>query len=603
MKRFILIWALVFCTFKLLLAQDNDMMLARQYTSGGEYDKALEIYQKLYKQNQAFYTYYVQTLISLKKLAEAESTIKKLIKKHPGDYQYIIVLGKIYIEQGNNSKAEALYNDMIKNLPTDQGEIANLATQLYQAENTDIAIRIFQQGRKVLHNDQLYAMELISLYRYKKEKIALVEEYLNFLPANPVYLSQSKNAFSSIFEGANDYDMLKAALLKRIQKEPEQVIYTDLLTWQFLQQKDYEQALNQTLALSRRQNDNGNSVYDLCQTLLANEAYDAAIRGYEYVVSRNTKDQPLYIPAKVELINAKNKKITSGKYITTDLLGLEKDYNDLLGEFGRNDNTAFAMQQLARLQAYKLHKLAEAQKVLESVIEIPNLRPTILAASKLDLGDIYLLTNQPWEATLVYSQVEKGFPNTSSAEDAKYRNAKLAYYTGDFKWAKSQLDILKAATSHLIANDALNLSLMITDNTTFDTTGNALKMYAHADLMILKEDPAAAIRTLDSIDSKYPGNSLTDDILMAKARIFIQQKNYTAAIVPLKAIADENAGGLWSDDATYMLGDIFESQLGDKVKAKQYYQKIITDYPGSLWINEARKRFRILRGDQQNTSS
>jgi len=284
------------------------------------------------------------------------------------------------------------------------------------------------------------------------------------------------------------------------------------------------------------------------------------------------------------------------------LLDLEKNYFDLLTEFGRNPNTAFAMQKLARLQAFKLHKLADAQKLLEDIVALPGLRPALLADCKLDLGDVYLLNNKPWDATLLYGQVAKDYPGTSIGQEADYRNAKLAYYTGDFTYAKGQLDVLKAATSELIANDALNLSLQINDHTAFDSTGNALKMYARADLLIFKEEPEKAVITLDSIDKVYPNNNLGNDILMAKARIFIQKKEYQQAIVPLKKIAEDSKFDLWADDAVFMLGDIYENHLADKATAQTWYQKIISDYPSSLWVNEARKRFRIIRGDMPSGS-
>jgi tetratricopeptide (TPR) repeat protein len=602
MKRAAAIIFFLFAFCSSLLAQVNDLQLARQYTTNGELQKALDIYQKLYKQdNDAYFPYYIGGLLSLKKFDEAEGITKKMLRKHPGDYQYSITLGRVYTQKGAPEKANAIYDDLIKNLPADAGEVSNLATQFYQAENVDYAIKIFLQGRKLLKNDNLYSFELINLYRYKRDKPALTEEYLNFLPSNPAFITQAENALSSLYEGEADYDMLKAALFKRIQKDPQQTIYIDMLTWQFLQQKQFDQALNQALALSRRQNDDGNSIFDLCQTLISDEAYDTAIRGYEYIISRG-KEKQLYIPAKIELINTKNLLVTAGKYTQADLLGLEKDYMDLLNEFGKTGSTVFAMQRLAKLQAFKLHKLPEAQKLLEEAIAIPNIKLNLLNSCKLDLGDVYLMNKQPWEATLLYSQVETAYPNTSIGQDAKFRNAKLAYYTGDFNWAKGQLDVLKAATSQLIANDALNLSLLITDNLVADTAGSALKIYARADLQIFEEQPEKAVQVLDSIDVKYPGNNLSDDILMAKARILLQQKSYNEAVAPLKKIADEHPFNLWADDAVFMLGDIYENHLNNKEQAKVFYQKIITNYPGSLWINEARKRFRLLRGDKPDAS-
>jgi lipopolysaccharide biosynthesis regulator YciM len=603
MKRlYVLVLVLFICSTR-LLAQNNDLLLARQYAANGEQQKALDIYQKLFKQdNEAYYQQYLTSLLTFKKFDEAETITKKMLRKYPGNNEYTIALGSVYTQQGNTAKADALYNDLIRNLPADQGAIANIASQFYQSANADYAIKIFLQGRKLIHNDNAFAFELITLYRYKRDKAALTEEYLTFLPANPVFLSQAESTLATVYEGPADYDMLKVSLLKRIQKDPQQVVYTNLLTWQFLQQKEFDMALNQALALSRRQNDDGSNVFELCRTLVANEAYDAAIRGYEYIVSKGDKDNQNYISAKIELINTKNLKVTNGQYTQADLLGLEKDYTDLLNELGRGRGTVFAMQKLANLQAFKLHKLKDAQALLEAAIAIQGVRPALLAGCKLDLGDIYLLNNQPWDASLLYSQVEKDNTATPNAQDAALRNAKLAYYTGDFDWARRQLNILKAATTQLIANDALNLSLLISDNLNADSAGKALKIYSRADLLIFAEQPVKAMLTLDSIDKKYPGNALEADILMAKARIMIQQKDFTNAVTILKEIVEKHSFDLWADDAVYMLGDIYETKLNDANQAKTYYQKIITDYPGSLWINDARKRFRLLRGDKNDAS-
>lgn len=603
MKWLLVYIFLTFISCPGLFGQNNDLQLAKQFTANGEQQKAIEIYQKLFKQdNETYFSDYYNSLLIFKKFDDAINISKKMIRVHPGDNQYRIMLGTAYLQQGSVEKANALFDDLIKNLPADQNEIALVASQFYQNSNIDYAVKIFQQGRKLLNNDHLFTYELINLYRYKRDKVGLIDEYLNFLPANPAFVSQAENMFSSIFEGAADFDLLKLELLKRIQKEPQQTIYIELLTWQYLQQKQFDQALNQAIALSRRQNDDGSAVFELCRTLNGNEAFDTAIRGYQFIISKG-KEQDLYIPAKIELINTENLRVTSGKYTQNDLLVLEKDYTDLLTEFGKNYSTVSAMQKLAALQAFKLHNLKDAQKLLEEAINIPDIKPNLLASCKLDLGDVLLLNNQPWDATLLFAQVEKDYPNTSIGQDAKFRNAKLAYYTGDFTWAKGQLDILKAATSQLIANDALNLSLLISDNIAADSTGAALKIYARADLLIFAEEPEKALATLDSIDKKFPGNALTDDILMAKARLLIQQKDYSGAIPLLKKIVDDHNSGLWADDAVFMLGDIYENHLDDKEQAKIYYQKIINDYAGSLWLNEARKRYRLLRGDKNEASS
>jgi len=608
MKRFLIYIILLSTGYPKLFAQNNDLQLAKQYAANGEQQKALELFEKLYKQdNEFYYSDYFNSLLAFKKFDEAISVTKRLIRKHPNESQYSVTLGVAYSQQGAVEKANDVYDQLIKNLHADQSEITLVASQFYRNSNIDYAIKTFSQGRILLHNEQLFTYELINLYRYKRDKVELVNEYLNFLPSNPSFLNQAENSLSSLFEGNADYEILRISLLKRIQKDPQQNIYTELLTWQYLQQKEFDEAMDQTLALSKRQNDDGSTIFELCHTLISNDAYDPAIRGFEYLVSLGKgnpgKENELYLPSKIELINTKNLKVTSGKYTNDDLLGLERDYENLLTEFGRNRNTIFAIQKLANLETFKLHKLNEAQKLLEAVTSIPDIKPNQLASCKLDLGDVLLLNNQPWDATLLYSQVEKDYPNTAIGQDARYRNAKLAYYTGDFTWAKGQLDVLKAATSQLIANDALNLSLLIADNLTADSSGAALKMYARADLQIYAEEPSKALLILDSIDRKFPGNALSADILMAKSRLLIQQRDFNGAVVLLKKIASDYSDGLWADDAVFMLGDIYENHLHDTEQAKIYYKKIITDYAGSLLINDARKRYRLLRGDKNDASS
>ncbi|RYE24722.1 MAG: hypothetical protein EOP42_22025, partial [Sphingobacteriaceae bacterium] len=343
------------------VAQSDDLLLARQYSASGEKEKASLLYQKLYKQdNEAYFKAYCYSLVGLKKLDEAESITKKMLKKHPDNVDYAITLGSIYTEKGDVQKAESGYKEILKNLPADEGQISNVANQFYQAGNTDYTIKVFLQGRALLHNEQLFAIPLISMYRFRREKMPMAAEYLNILTTNPDYLYQAQNNLSSLFEGSADYEVFKSLLLQKIQKNPQATVFIQLLTWQYLQQKEYDLALNQMMALSRRQKDNGEQVYQLCQTLVGNDAFDAAVRGYEFIISKGKLDY--YIPSRIELLNTKNLKITSGKYQPQDLISLEKDYQNLLSEFGQNSNTAFAMQKLARLQAFKLHKTIEAEK-------------------------------------------------------------------------------------------------------------------------------------------------------------------------------------------------------------------------------------------------
>jgi tetratricopeptide (TPR) repeat protein len=401
----------------------------------------------------------------------------------------------------------------------------------------------------------------------------------------------------SVFEDNDDYNLLKNALLKRIQKDPQNSVFTELLTWQFIQKKEFDIALRQTIALDRRLKEDGERVLELAQLFVNEKEYKFAIEAFSHLLAKGSSNR-FYITSKVNILNAQNKLMLQGSYSSKELTKLEADYQDLLNEFGKNLNTSFAIRQLANLQAFYLNKSEKAQLLLEQLLQLPNLPPSIVGQTKLDLGDIYILSGEMAEAALIYGQVEKQFANELFGQEAKFRNAKLSYYQADFVWAKAQLDILKGSTSQLIANDALNLSLLISENLQNVTDTIALKKFAYADLLVFKNQPNNALLVLDSISQKYSITSLSDDLLMAKAKIFITKSDYQRALDALIKITENYSFDLLADDALFMAGDIYDEKLHDSAKAIQYFQKIITDFPGSSYVIEARKRFRNLRGDK-----
>lgn len=600
MKALIFILFLVSSSF-LCFAQTTEDVLAGQYVQSGEFEKALNIYQKLFNQGRdhaQYYDAYFNTLIKLKKYDEAEKLAKKMAGANKGNYSYQIDIGRVLRERGQLEKTAELYNNLIKSLPKDESAIRDLSITFYRADAYEFSVKTLLSGRKLLNDETAFSFDLLALYRYQKNKEMLVYEYVNILgkDANVQLISQAKNVFSTLFESSEDYDVLKSALLRKLQKDPQNIAYSELLAWQYIQQKEFDMALKQIIALDKRLKEDGDRVYDLITIFIKNKAYEQAVEGLEYLLTKGPSG-PYYVPAKIQILYTKNQQLITGKFSQEELMELEKDYLNLLQEFGKTRNTVFAIRQLASLQASHLNKAKTAEVLLEEALKIPGLTAAIIGEIKLELGDIYILTGEKWEAALIYGQVEKGFANEPLGQEAKFKNAKLSYYQGDFIWAKAQLDVLKSSTSQLIANDALNLSLLIAENTESEIDTNALRIYARSDFLIFINQYDKALKTLDSIKILYPENALEDDILMSKARIFQKQNLPDKSIEQLNLIVASHSNDLWADDALFMLAEIYEVSLNDKAKASDYYQKIIIDFPGSLYVTEARKRFRLLRGD------
>ena len=599
MKKVILLLILFISSAGLKAQLSSEEALAMQYFQSGDFEKAALLYEKLFNRtkNSSYYDPYINSLLKLKQFTEAEKLSRSLLKSNPGNFTYSVDIGRIYQEKGEQEKASEWFNTLIRTMPANEFAIKDLAITFYRAEAYDFSVKAFITGRKLLNKDNAFTYDLLSLYRFRKDKIMLIQEYINLLSTNPEALPQAQNVLGNILESKDDFDMLRSSILRRLQKEPQSIVMTEFLTWQFIQQKDFDMALRQTLALDRRLKEDGSRVFELSRLLVSNQAFDQAIESLNYLVSKGASGR-YYLPAKIDLLNVKTRQLTSLKFSKEDLITIENDFNSLLSEFGRSSGTAFAIRQLANLQAYYLEKPAVAAQQLQKLLELPGLPPHIIGQTKSELGDIYILIGEVWEAALLYGQIEKAYANEPLGQEARFKNSKLAYYQGDFVWAKAQLDVLKGSTSQLIANDALNLSLLISDNLQSENDTAALKKYADADLMIFKNRSDKALLILDSINVLYPGNSLADDILMAKSKIFIKNNTLNQAIDQLMGIIENYPSELWGDDAVFILADIYETRLNQPVKALELYQKIITDFPGSLFVIEARKRFRKLRGDK-----
>ena len=222
------------------------------------------------------------------------------------------------------------------------------------------------------------------------------------------------------------------------------------------------------------------------------------------------------------------------------------------------------------------------------------IHPQYKAEIKMELADIKLFADEKWDAILLYSQIEKANKNNPIGYEAKYKKAKVSYYMGELKWAKAQLDALKGSTSKMIANDAIALSQLISDNTTLDTSYTAMKTYAEAEFLLLQKKEGEAINKLDELLRSQPAHSLTDEVYYKKYEIYYQQNQYEDALLNLNKIVKEHPWDSIADKALYRKGELLE-KMKKLPEALECYKSIIKDYPDSIFSVEARQRVNALR--------
>jgi len=579
----------------------QDARLAQQYYRDGEYEKAAVLYENLYEKtnyNNFYFDRYVESLLAMDAYGECEKVIKKHLKRDPDNVQLHVTYGKLYERQVKDKKAKEQYQLAIKKLPKDQFVITKLANAFMSLTKYELAITTYERGSDLLKNDQAFAYNLGELYRRKGDIPKMVENYINSIEANPNRVNSVRSVFQR-YLSEEDYEVVQAQLYNKLQEDPDNPLYPEMLAWVLIQRKDYKGALRQVRALDRRLRENGGRVYRLAQTAANDEDYEAAIQAYEYIVKEKGQQTPYYLDAKRQALRCRRWQLADGyDYTKQDLQQLEQAYESFLNEFGRSKRTAEIALEFAELEALYINDFDKAIRLLQEMIDYPNVDSKTQAKGKLALADYYLMRGEIWEATLLYSQVDKAFKEDQLGHEARFRNARLSYYAGDFQWAQAQFDVLKASTSKLISNDALDLSVFIMDNLGLDTSEAALKLYADADMLVFQNRFEEAFDKLDSLRSAFTDHSLEDDVLYLKASINQKKKDFTKAAQLLTQIVEEHPEEIRADNALFQLAELYENELGDPEKAKELYERLFIDFSGSTLAVQARKRYRILRGDE-----
>jgi tetratricopeptide (TPR) repeat protein len=578
----------------------TDFELANQYYQTGEFDKAAVYYEKYYNRDPfSGYQPYLKCLMQLKDFREAEKLVKKQMKRQPAELTLYIDLGKVYAGNQEPEKEKQQYEKAIKSLTADAGSAIRLGYAFAEAGLIDLAIETYTAARK-LNQQYPFSFEMAEMQSRKGNVQAMIDEYLNVLTFNEQFYPNVQAILQNkiLNDQTGDIsEVLRTSLLRRVQKPGSAFVYSDMIYWLLIQEKDFESALVQAKAMEKRLDEGGSRLLSLGRLCVANEKYETAEKCFRAIIEKG-ESNPNYIAARIEMLNAWNKKLTAqGIPLTEDLKQLDNEFKTTLQQLGKNSITASLILSHARLKAFYLNEVDSAIAVLEELIEMPGITPQFKAECKLELGDIYIFKGEVWEAALLYGQVDKDFKQEAIGREAKFRNARLSYYMGEFEWAAAQLKVLKAATSQLIANDALSLSLLIIDNTGLDTVTGPMMMYSHADLLAFRNQFKPALDTLDKLLAAYPGHSLTDEVWFLKSRIFIRQNQWDSAAYFLMQIVEHYQNDILADDALYTLGDLYETKIKNKEKAMQAFEMLLLRYPGSLFAADARRRFRTLRGD------
>lgn len=577
-----------------LEAERNAQMLL----NNKEYDKALPLLKDLYLSapfDKRFYDNYLSALLQTKNYDTAVALGQYMSRIRREDLSILVDIGNALDLKGDAKLAKQYYDQSLSLLNGNEFQAAGLVGAYRFYKNPDYELKTMEAFRDKSRNPYVFSYELALLYDRKGETEKAVTLLLESIAAQPFSIENAKNSMDRIIQGnPKKAKKLETALLKKLNQEPSNYLWKELYTWLQSGKGDKSEQLKEMIQMDVNQQRQGGLVMNWAKEQYQKDELELALQGVQYIIQLG-KASPSYMQARQLYLIMMQSKLEHTYPINTAMLQqLQQNYGSFLQE-SQYRNNELVLDYTKNMALYA-HQPEAAIDTLQQILAEPYIAPLLQGKIKLSLGDYSILTGKIWEAALLYAQVDKTFKEDFLGEEARFRNAKLSYYRGDFDYAQGQLSVLKASTSELIANDALYLSVLITENTPEDKDFSVLKRFANADLLLFQHKYDEADQLLDSLSKAHPDNDLQDDIAMQRANIAMKKQDYYKAVEYLKVIQNNYGDDVLGDDATMKLAEIFEEQMKDKGKAQEQYEHLITTYPGSSFIQQARAKYESLKG-------
>lgn len=593
-------------TYPLSAQNHSDIQLANEYFLKGDKKKAIELYRDLAKSDAnipLIHNNYLNILLDAAGYDEAHSYLKRITRRDPENIQYRLDIGFVMVRSGDVAKADKHFREIIGELRGSVHMAKVVSDYLSSRSLIDYAILTLTETRKFLSNEYLFCLDLAMLYRIQGKQDKMVEEYLAYVTQNAANIQYVKNVMQALLTKPEELESLERLLYDKVQQQPNVEVYSDLLIWVTMQQKNFYGSFVQARAYDKRYKKEGEKSMEVAKVALDNDDFETASKIYRYIV-REYENTPNHLLAQLGLIKAREGRIRRTFPVSADSVKvLIRDYQRFIRQYPDNNHALEALRGEAMLFANFLGERDSAIHILDRLIANPRASQFLKSKAKLDLGDIYLIKGETWESTLLYSQVEKIQKENPVGYEAKLRNARLSYYKGDFQLAQEHLDILKEATTREISNDAIDLSLRIKENIAFDSSGAGLRQFAKVELLLYQNKVDEALAKIQQMkqgvsdSGTFSNQTILDDIYLLEANILIKQGQFEKAIVLLGKILTEYADDILSDDAFFLQAEVYERQLKNKDKAMELYREFLNKFPGSVFAAEARKRYRMMRGD------
>jgi len=594
MLRFRFLFLIIFGVLSIQV-HAQEQQLAYQYFRNGSYEKAASMYKSLHEKhpyNTSYLNYLIDCFQQLEEFEEAQKVIEKQLSRIPNQDHLYVELGYNFELQHETEKAIPYYEKALNAIETAPNLGYPIGKTFQDNHLLKYALKAYQKAMKI-NPISNFNFQIAFIYGEMGEIPKMMNSYLDLVDSNEKYLTSAKNYLGRFIadDPLSEYNVaLKSLLIGRMQNAPKNS-WNQLLSWLYMQQKEYNKAFIQEKALHKRNDTDVQNIMILGEITFEDSEFSISENCFQYVLDHSSKVE-IILRAKLFLV-----EIGISNKASNDLI--QQQFQDLLETYGNNVNTLGIQAAYADFLSFKKNNPELAIEVLKEALKLP-INEFQKGHLKTKLADILVFTGKYSTALIYYTQVQLNLKNHVIGQTARFKIAQTSFFKGDFQWAQTQLKVLKKSTSQLIANDALDLNLLITDNTVKDSLKIALKIYAKSELLSYQNKNQEAIDTLSHLLKEFKGHSLEDEALFKQAVLFEKTQRPQDAIANYLQLIQLDNQDILVDDALFNIAELYLKTLNDEVKAAEYYKKILFEYPSSIHLVNARKMFRTLRGDQLN---
>jgi len=594
-----------FAFYNFSFTQDTDILakfrLAQGFEEAGEWERAVTLYEDLCTLEPVNYLFLdglQRSYTQIKEYNKAINVIRRWLILQPRDINMMTTLGGLYYDSGNEAAADSVWKSVIAIDPKNTQLYRIVANEMLQHRMYDQCIRTYLDGRSMSKSDATFAYELGNLYATLQRYTLATREYIRMIKTTPEQLSFIQSRFSAFTEKPEGMSAASETVKDELKNFPDNISMHRLYAWLLSEDRRYDAALEQYRIIDRLSNANGNELFNFAQRLHQERAYKTAAEAFREIINEH-KSSPFllyarfgYARALEELISVTDTAAASPESQSTYANPIQL-YESIAAEHANPDLAAQSLYRIGIIKFEKLFDLNNALNAFNKIKDVPS-TSNISNDAALKIGDIQIARNDLAEARKKYDQVSK-LSLVVYQDQAVFKLAELNYFEAHFD---TSLSLLKRFNTNLntdLTNDALQLQYFIQENNT--SAPQALRDFAKADLLMRQRKYSESLVRFQDIVKHYSTALLVDDAMMKMGELHLLLNHPNEAITAFRFIADSIQLSILKDKAQFRISEIYQKILKNKAQAIEAYEKLLAQFPNSLYAEESRKRIRQLRGD------